>query len=131
MVDNLANFSLKGVENNEVIWEYKPNEEDFSIGGKVPLVFDKNQQSTVPVGQLWVELLRFYAIEFSVTYFVINIRTREPLSREAKEWPKRRIAVEDPYSVKRNVARTLSSQIVFDYLVHCLHIPYVVAFEHS
>lgn len=124
LVDNLANFSLKGVENNEVIWEYKPNEEDFSIGGKVPLVFDKNQQSTVPVGQLWVELLRFYAIEFSVTYFVINIRTREPLSREAKEWPKRRIAVEDPYSVKRNVARTLSSQIVFDYLVHCLRATY-------
>ncbi|XP_069785701.1 terminal uridylyltransferase 7-like isoform X2 [Narcine bancroftii] len=123
LVDDLAKFSLKGVENNEVTWEYKWSEDD-SFEGKVPLVFETNQRSSVPVGQLWVELLRFYAIEFSLTYFVINIRIRELLSREAKDWPKRRIAVEDPYSVKRNVARTLSSQIVFDYLIHCLRATY-------
>ncbi|XP_072927139.1 terminal uridylyltransferase 7-like isoform X1 [Hemitrygon akajei] len=122
MMDNLTDFYLKRVENNEVIWAFKSSEGDVSNEGKVPLVFD--QQSSLPVGQLWLELLRFYAIEFTLTYFVINIRIGEPLSREAKDWPNRRIAVEDPYAVKRNVARTLSSQMVFDYFVHCLRATY-------
>lgn len=30
----------------------------------------------------------------------------------------------DPYSVKRNVARTLSSQLVYEYILHCLRATY-------
>ncbi|XP_067886164.1 terminal uridylyltransferase 7-like isoform X2 [Heterodontus francisci] len=126
LVDNLANFNLKGVEKNEVIWEFKPasGDDGNSNEGKVPLVFGRDQQNSVPVGQLWVELLRFYALEFPLADYVICIRIKEPLSREAKDWPKRRIAVEDPYSVKRNVARTLNSQMVYDYIIHCLRATY-------
>ncbi|XP_078070554.1 terminal uridylyltransferase 7-like isoform X3 [Mustelus asterias] len=126
MVANLANFNLKCVENNKVIWEFKPTSGDDgnSNEGKAPLVFGLDQQNSVPAGQLWVELLRFYALEFSLADYVICIRIREPLSREAKDWPKRRIAVEDPYSVKRNVARTLNSQMVYDYIIHCLRATY-------
>uniref|UniRef100_UPI00398E38BB terminal uridylyltransferase 7-like n=1 Tax=Pristiophorus japonicus TaxID=55135 RepID=UPI00398E38BB len=126
LVDNLADFNLKGVESNEVIWEFKPasGDDGNSNEGKVPLVFGLDQRSSVPVGQLWVELLRFYALEFPLADYVICIRIKEPLSREAKDWPKRRIAVEDPYSVKRNVARTLNSQMVYDYIIHCLRATY-------
>ncbi|XP_078424228.1 terminal uridylyltransferase 7-like [Cetorhinus maximus] len=126
LVDNLANFNLKGVENNKVIWEFKPASGDDGISneGAVPLVFELDQQNSVPVGQLWVELLRFYALEFALADYIICIRIKEPLSREAKDWPKRRIAVEDPYSVKRNVARTLNSQMVYEYIIHCLRATY-------
>ncbi|XP_059500607.1 terminal uridylyltransferase 7-like isoform X2 [Stegostoma tigrinum] len=126
MVDNLGNFSLKGVENNKVIWEFRTASGDCSNSneGKVPLVFGLSQKNSVPLGQLWVELLRFYALEFSLADYVICIRIKEPLSREAKDWPKRRIAVEDPYAVKRNVARTLNSQMVYDYIIHCLRATY-------
>ncbi|XP_072441972.1 terminal uridylyltransferase 7-like isoform X1 [Chiloscyllium punctatum] len=125
-VNNLGNFSLKGIENNKVMWEFKPVSGDCgkSIEGKVPLVFGLSQKNSVPLGQLWVELLRFYALEFSLADYVICIRIKEPLSREAKDWPKRRIAVEDPYSVKRNVTRTLNSQMVYDYIIHCLRATY-------
>lgn len=46
------------------------------------------------MGQLWVELLRFYALEFNLSDLVISIRLKEEISRESKDWPKKRIAVE-------------------------------------
>lgn len=46
------------------------------------------------VGQLWVEMLRFYSLEFNIADNVIGVRTKAVLSREAKDWPKKRIAVE-------------------------------------
>ncbi|NWI12674.1 TUT7 uridylyltransferase, partial [Crypturellus soui] len=91
---------------------------------QVPLVFDEGHKCSAPVGQLWVELLRFYALEFNLADLVISIRLKETVSRELKDWPKKRIAVEDPYSVKRNVARSLNSQLVYDYILHCLRATY-------
>ncbi|XP_008935477.1 PREDICTED: terminal uridylyltransferase 7, partial [Merops nubicus] len=129
-VSKLTNFHLKEVENDAVVWEYNPSddsdlpEEASPRRGKVPLVFDSGQERSVPVGQLWVELLRFYALEFNMADLVISIRLKETVSRESKDWPKKRIAVEDPYSVKRNVARTLNSQLVYEYILHCLRATY-------
>ncbi|NXP07935.1 TUT7 uridylyltransferase, partial [Thinocorus orbignyianus] len=129
-LNKLSNFHLKEVENDAVVWEHNPTDgsdlpqETSPLRGKVPLVFDSGQQRSVPTGQLWVELLRFYALEFNMTDLVISIRLKEAVSRESKDWPKKRIAVEDPYSVKRNVARTLSSQLVYEYVLHCLRATY-------
>ncbi|NXO98540.1 TUT7 uridylyltransferase, partial [Certhia brachydactyla] len=125
-LSKLTNFHLREVKNDAVVWEHIPtdDEETSPRRGKVPLVFDLGQQCSAPVAQLWLELLRFYALEFSMADLVISIRLKEPVSRELKDWPKKRIAVEDPYSVKRNVARTLNSQLVYDYILHCLRATY-------
>ncbi|NXI97943.1 TUT7 uridylyltransferase, partial [Psophia crepitans] len=129
-LNKLTHFHLKGVENDAVVWEYKPTDdsdlpqETSPRRGKVPLVFDSAQQCSAPAGQLWVEMLRFYALEFNMADLVISIRLKERVSRESKDWPKKRIAVEDPYSVKRNVARTLNSQLVYEYILHCLRATY-------
>ncbi|NXE59025.1 TUT7 uridylyltransferase, partial [Calcarius ornatus] len=129
-LNKLTNFHLREVKNDAVVWEHNPTDEsDLSQEtsprrGKVPLVFDVGQQCSAPVGQLWLELLRFYALEFNMADLVISIRLKEPVSRELKDWPKKRIAVEDPYSVKRNVARTLNSQLVYVYVLHCLRATY-------
>ncbi|NXX76519.1 TUT7 uridylyltransferase, partial [Urocolius indicus] len=129
-LNKLTNFHLKEVENDAVVWEQNPidyselPEETSPRRGKAPLVFDSGQQCSAPVGQLWVELLRFYALEFNMADLVISIRLKEAVSRESKDWPKKRIAVEDPYSVKRNVARTLNSQLVYEYILHCLRATY-------
>lgn len=48
----------------------------------------------VEVGLLWVEMLRFYSLEFDLADKVISVRTSPVLSRELKDWPKKRIAVE-------------------------------------
>nr|XP_010297488.1 PREDICTED: terminal uridylyltransferase 7 isoform X3 [Balearica regulorum gibbericeps] len=128
--NKLTHFHLKEVENDTVVWEHNPiddsdlSQETSPRRGKVPLVFGSGQQCSAPAGQLWVELLRFYALEFNMADLVISIRVKETVSRESKDWPKKRIAVEDPYSVKRNVARTLNSQLVYEYILHCLRATY-------
>ncbi|XP_036117330.1 terminal uridylyltransferase 7 [Molossus molossus] len=134
---NLGNFSLKDIQKDVVVWEYTDNATgDVNTAkeeapkkipvkrGQVSLIFDLKHQPSVPVGQLWVELLRFYALEFNLADLVISIRVKEMISRESKDWPKKRIAIEDPYSVKRNVARTLNNQPVFEYILHCLRTTY-------
>uniref|UniRef100_A0A8C9VXW6 RNA uridylyltransferase n=1 Tax=Scleropages formosus TaxID=113540 RepID=A0A8C9VXW6_SCLFO len=82
--------------------------------GMSQLTLDSVQD--VPLGQLWLELLRFYTLEFALEEHIISIRLRELLSREVKNWPRRRLAIEDPFALKRNVARSLNSQMVFEYI---------------
>uniref|UniRef100_A0A4W3I4E5 Terminal uridylyl transferase 4 n=1 Tax=Callorhinchus milii TaxID=7868 RepID=A0A4W3I4E5_CALMI len=83
--------------------------------GKAPLTFGSSHQ--VSLGQLWLELLKFYTLEFALEEYVICIRVKDLVSREHKNWPKRRIAIEDPFALKRNVARSLNSQMVFEYIL--------------
>lgn len=78
----------------------------------------------VSLGQLWLELLRFYTLEFALEEYIISIRLKELLSREAKNWPRRRLAIEDPFALKRNVARSLNSQMVFEYIQERLRTAY-------
>uniref|UniRef100_A0A8B9PK52 RNA uridylyltransferase n=1 Tax=Apteryx owenii TaxID=8824 RepID=A0A8B9PK52_APTOW len=115
---------LKGVEEEEFVrWEYKPStngsgKNSLSILVHVfqsPLAFKTPHQ--VSLGQLWLELLKFYTLEFALEEYVISIRVQELLTRENKNWPKRRIAIEDPFALKRNVARSLNSQMVFEYIL--------------
>ncbi|XP_070602010.1 terminal uridylyltransferase 4 isoform X2 [Erythrolamprus reginae] len=83
--------------------------------GHSPLSLEIPHQ--ISLGQLWLELLKFYTLEFALEEYVISIRVQELLTRENKNWPKRRIAIEDPFALKRNVARSLNSQMVFEYIL--------------
>uniref|UniRef100_A0A674J1J7 CCHC-type domain-containing protein n=1 Tax=Terrapene triunguis TaxID=2587831 RepID=A0A674J1J7_9SAUR len=87
----------------------------FRYWARSPLAFEKPHQ--ISLGQLWLELLKFYTLEFALEEYVISIRVQELLTRENKNWPKRRIAIEDPFALKRNVARSLNSQMVFEYIL--------------
>lgn len=68
------------------------------------------------LGQLWLELLRFYTLEFALEEHIISIRLRELLPRELKHWPRRRLAIEgeqrDPvwlrfiYSIRKRIIAT-------------------------
>lgn len=122
-LSKLADFNLSHVEDGYVHWAYTASSSSQSEGpcitGKVPLVF-QSPRPPVEVGLLWVEMLRFYSLEFNMADNVISVRTNTVLSREIKDWPKKRIAVEDPFSVKRNVARTVNSQQMYEFIVHCL-----------
>lgn len=48
----------------------------------------------VSLGQLWLELLRFYTLEFALEDYIISIRLKELLPRDVKNWPRRRLAIE-------------------------------------
>ncbi|XP_055091199.1 terminal uridylyltransferase 4 isoform X14 [Symphalangus syndactylus] len=87
----------------------------FRYWAKSPLTLET--PNWVSLGQLWLELLKFYTLDFALEEYVICVRIQDILTRENKNWPKRRIAIEDPFSVKRNVARSLNSQLVYEYVV--------------
>uniref|UniRef100_A0A8C2TJN4 RNA uridylyltransferase n=1 Tax=Coturnix japonica TaxID=93934 RepID=A0A8C2TJN4_COTJA len=114
---------LKGIEEEEFVrWEYKPSTNGSaknSVGaeGKSKSLLAFKTPHQVSLGQLWLELLKFYTLEFALEEYVISIRVQELLTRENKNWPKRRIAIEDPFALKRNVARSLNSQMVFEYIL--------------
>ncbi|XP_029003599.1 terminal uridylyltransferase 4 isoform X2 [Betta splendens] len=91
----------------------KPDESHYSEG-LTNLTLDAAKG--VSLGQLWLELLRFYTLEFALEDYIISIRLKELLSRDVKNWPRRRLAIEDPFALKRNVARSLNSQMVFEYI---------------
>ncbi|XP_045890712.1 terminal uridylyltransferase 7 [Micropterus dolomieu] len=129
-LSRLSDFNLTHVEDGYLHWAYTPSSKELSqpaegscIKGKVPLVC-QSPHPPVEVGLLWVEMLRFYSLEFNMADYVISVRTSAVLSREIKDWPKKRIAVEDPFAVKRNVARTLNSQQMYEYILHCLKTTY-------
>ncbi|CDQ60847.1 unnamed protein product, partial [Oncorhynchus mykiss] len=92
----------------------KPDVKNRHVAGKTRLSLDLGKG--VSLGQLWLELLRFYTLEFALEEHIISIRLKELLSREMKNWPRRRLAIEDPFALKRNVARSLNSQMVFEYI---------------
>ncbi|CAI9591881.1 unnamed protein product [Staurois parvus] len=129
-MSKLGQFNLGELEKEFVIWTQTAAgngesvlNEQCQLKGKAPVIFP-DKPCSASVGQLWVDLLRFYALEFNMGDFVISVRVKEKISRELKDWPKKRIAVEDPYSVKRNVARSLNSQLVFEFMLHCLKATY-------
>uniref|UniRef100_A0A8C5C470 CCHC-type domain-containing protein n=1 Tax=Gadus morhua TaxID=8049 RepID=A0A8C5C470_GADMO len=117
----LADFSLTRLEDGHVHWAYAPAGKDASLHAK-------GKVSKLPpqpcAEELWVEMLRFYSLEFNMVDNVISVRTKAILSREAKDWPKKRMAVEDPFAVKRNVARSMNSPQMYEYFVHCLKTTY-------
>ncbi|XP_041861938.1 terminal uridylyltransferase 4 isoform X2 [Melanotaenia boesemani] len=94
--------------------EQNKSDETKYSEGLSPLTLDLAK--SVSLGQLWLELLRFYTLEFALEEYIISIRLKELLSREMKNWPRRRLAIEDPFALKRNVARSLNSQMVFEYI---------------
>ncbi|KAL3194914.1 hypothetical protein MRX96_045826 [Rhipicephalus microplus] len=77
----------------------------------------KNDRS---IGQLWVELLRFYAVEFKLSRRVVCIRRSQPMLIVEKKWNRRYIAIEDPYSPKRNLARSIPSERMYLFLKRCI-----------
>ncbi|XP_044285843.1 terminal uridylyltransferase 4 isoform X2 [Varanus komodoensis] len=101
----------KNAANTETNTQSIPKEKN----GSSPLALETPHQ--ISLGQLWLELLKFYTLEFALEEYVISIRVQELLTRENKIWPKRRIAIEDPFALKRNVARSLNSQMVFEYIL--------------
>ncbi|XP_030593881.1 terminal uridylyltransferase 7 [Archocentrus centrarchus] len=128
-LSRLSDFNLTHVEDGCLHWAYTPSSKESQPAegtcrkGKVPLVL-QSPRPPVEVGLLWVEMLRFYSLEFNMAESVISVRTSVVLSREMKDWPKKRIAIEDPFAVKRNVARTVNSQQMFEYILHCLKTTY-------
>lgn len=71
---------------------------------------------------LWVQLLKFYCLEFDAMSHIVCITQRQKMTRNSAgaAWSGKRIAIMDPYVPDKNVARTVCNSTVYDFMMHCL-----------
>lgn len=60
------------------------------------------------VGELWVEMFRYYTETFDFDEHVVNIRQKEPMLRLEKLWNNHSVAIEDPFDLNHNLGGALS-----------------------
>jgi len=75
--------------------------------------------------ELWIELFAFLSIGFKSTELVVSIRKSGMLTNEEKQWKTKRLSVEDPFSSKRNLCRSIQAGSVYDYIADCLKTGYL------
>ncbi|KAK7100580.1 terminal uridylyltransferase 7-like isoform X2 [Littorina saxatilis] len=75
-------------------------------------------------GELWLKLLKFYCLDFDNTHFVISILQSEPLTRQEKKWHSKKLAIEDPFAAKKNVANSMANALIFEYYQSCMRKAY-------
>ncbi|CAG2100716.1 unnamed protein product [Medioppia subpectinata] len=73
------------------------------------------------VGQLWLEMLRYYAAEFDAETYVVSIRTTVPVFMRAdKKWSTRMLAIEDPTRPSLNLSRSVGSMRLYNVFIEQL-----------
>ncbi|KAK6179643.1 hypothetical protein SNE40_011956 [Patella caerulea] len=80
----------------------------------------ENKQS---LSELWLGILRFYVLNFDTANEVVSIKM-EKQSRIEKKWNSKKLAIEDPFAPKLNVARTVSNAMIYEYLQDTLRKAY-------
>ncbi|XP_013381617.1 terminal uridylyltransferase 4-like, partial [Lingula anatina] len=81
----------------------------------------KNTQS---LAELWLEMLKFYSLNFDIGNYVVCVRQKQLVTRDEKKWSSKKLAIEDPFSVKRNVTRSVSHSQIFEYIYDRLRAAY-------
>ena len=77
-------------------------------------------QNQMTPAELWIDLFVFYSMSFNSSENVVSIRRSGLLSNEEKQWKSKRLAIEDPFSSKRSLCRSIQTLSVYDYITDCL-----------
>jgi len=101
-----------------------PGNEDVYISPLDGLAGWRTQNKMSPA-ELWIELFAFLSIGFKSVELVVSIRKSGCLTNEEKQWRTKRLAVEDPFSSKRNLCRSIQAGSVYDYITDCLKTGYL------
>jgi terminal uridylyltransferase len=101
-----------------------PSIEDVYISPAESLAGWRTQNKMSPA-ELWIELFAFLSIGFKSAELVVSIRKSGMLTNEEKQWKTKRLAVEDPFSSKRNLCRSIQAGSVYDYIADCLKTGYL------
>lgn len=95
----------------------------FFFSFQSPLTLEAPNQ--VSLGQLWLELLKFYTLDFALEEYVICVRIKDILTRENKNWPKRRIAIEGKIYFIWRIIFVCNSSSVSNALLQILSLGFV------
>ena len=76
--------------------------------------------SELPLGRLWLGLLKFYGHTFYYSDTIICVRSLAKVSRSSKSWGNKRLAIEDPFHQSVNMASPISTASAFDFYLDCI-----------
>lgn len=77
------------------------------------------------VAELLIEFFEFFALGFKMSEIVVSLRFIGGISKEEKQWRGKKLAIEDPFSIKRNLARSVNSLAILDFINECFNIAYL------
>ena len=94
--------------------------------------------------ELWIDLFVFFSMSFDSSENVVSIKKvmveqssghiqglimiilqSGLLTNEEKNWKSKKLAIEDPFSSKRSLCRSIQSLSVYDYITDCLKTGYL------
>ena len=65
--------------------------------------------NTAGLAELWIEFFEYYSLGIHSTENVVSIRSAVSSSiRTDKHWNRKKMAIEDPFSTKRSLSRSVS-----------------------
>ena len=77
------------------------------------------------VGELWIEFFEYYALGFNMNENVVSIRKVGGYTRLEKQWKGKKLVVEDPFSIKRSLTRSVNSLTILDFINDCFKMAYL------
>ena len=95
-------------------------------------------QNQMTPAELWIDLFVFFSMSFQSSENVVSIKKVTSkltpdygglirtflqsglLTNEEKNWKSKKLAIEDPFSSKRSLCRSIQSLNVYDYITDCL-----------
>ena len=82
-------------------------------------------RNAMTAAELLIEFFEFYALGFRVADYVVSVRHPGGISKDEKQWKGKKLAIEDPYSTKRPLTRSVNSVGVLDFITDCFKIAYL------
>ena len=86
---------------------------------------DWRTQNVKTVGELWIELFEYYALGLNMNENVVSIRQIGGYTRTEKQWKGKKLAIEDPFSTKRSLTRSVNSLTILDFINDSFKIAYL------
>ena len=77
------------------------------------------------LAELWIEFFESYSLGIIGADNVVTIRTSTNTTRDDKQWKGKKLLIEDPFSTKRSLSRSVNSVRVLDFIADCFRIAYL------
>ena len=82
-------------------------------------------RNAMTVGELWIEFFEYYSLGFNMNENVVSIRKIGGYTRLEKQWKGKKLVIEDPFSTKRSLTRSVNSLTILDFINDCFKIAYL------
>ena len=93
--------------------------------GPVEKLSSWKSENQMSIAELWIEFFEHFTLGVLSSDSVISIRSTSDPVKDERQWKGKRMAIEDPFSIKRSLTRSVNSSRVLDFIADCFRIAYL------